>query len=186
MKTDETEYDNNGIEGLEIKDENWIEDIKTVFSNTDIKYPYPDDETEAFCSVIWEKSLHAFDSPREVQVIIDSKDDVYVSVGTFGFVSFKDQEEQLGGMKLPLKCWIHTHPFGQAFFSGTDWRTINSWRGMMESATVLGDNQFIAYDCNTEIAKKVNFMLYRPHEYKPEDKPQWAKVAEDVLKGEEE
>ena len=29
-------------------------------------------------------------------------------------------------------------------------------------------------------------MLYRPHEYKPEDKPEWVKVAENVLDGEEE
>ena len=64
--------------------------------------------------------MEAFDSPREVQVIVDAKDDLYISVGTFGFVSFKDQEEQLGGMKLPLKCWIHTHPFGQAFFVVVD------------------------------------------------------------------
>ena len=183
MKTDETEYNENGIEGLEIVDENWKEDIKTVFEQVEFSYPFPDIQTEAFYTVIWNKSLEAFDSPREVQVIVDAKDDLYISVGTFGFVSFKDQEEQLGGMKLPLKCWIHTHPFGQAFFSGTDWKTINTWKSMLESATVLGDNQFIAYDVNTEIAKKVHYGIYRQE---PVEKPEWAKVAEDVLKGEEE
>ena len=186
MKTDETEYDNNGIQGLEIKDENWIEDIKTVFNEIDFKYPFPDPDTELFYTIIWNKSLNAFDSPREVQVIVDAEDQLFVSVGTFGFVSFKDQEEQLGGMKLPLKCWIHTHPFGQAFFSGTDWKTINTWKRMLGCAVVLGKNQYIAYNVQNEIAKKVEFMLYRPHEHKPEDKPQWAKVAEDVLRGEEE
>ena len=186
MKTDETEYNENGIQGLEIVDENWKEDIKTVFEQIEFSYPYPDTQTEAFYTIIWNKSLEAFDSPREVQVIVDAKDELYISVGTFGFVSFKDQEEQLGGMKLPLKCWIHTHPFGNAFFSGTDWRTINTWRRMLGCAVVLGKDQYIAYNVQNEIAKKVNFMLYRPHEYKPEDKPQWAKVAEDVLRGEEE
>ena len=87
-KTDETEYENNGIKGLEIEDENWIEDIKTVFNNIQFQYPFPDPQTEAFFTVIWNKSLEAFDSPREVQVIVDAKDDLYVSVGTFGFVSF--------------------------------------------------------------------------------------------------
>tara|TARA_R100001198_G_C5152967_1_gene161594 strand:- start:216 stop:773 length:558 start_codon:yes stop_codon:yes gene_type:complete len=185
MKTDETEYENKGIEGLEIKDENWKEDIKTVFKNTQFLYPFPDPQTEAFFTVIWNKSLEAFDSPREVQVIVDAKDDLYISVGTFGYVSFKDQEEQLGGMKLPLKCWIHTHPFGRAFFSGTDWKTIHSWRGMMQSATVLGDNQFISYDCNSEIAKHVAYALYQQHP-ETEDKPEWVKAAQNVLEGEEE
>ena len=90
MKTDETEYNNNGIEGLEIKDENWKEDIKTVFKQVEFVFPFPDPQTEAFYTVIWNKSLEAFDSPREVQVIVDAKDDLYISVGTFGFVSFKD------------------------------------------------------------------------------------------------
>ena len=74
MKTDETEYDNSGIQGLEIKDENWIEDIKMVFNEIDFKYPFPDPDTELFYTIIWNKSLEAFDSPREVQVIVDAED----------------------------------------------------------------------------------------------------------------
>ena len=54
---------------------------------------------------------------------------------------------------------------------------------MMESATVLGDNQFIAYDCDREIAKKVQYGIYRQE---PVEKPEWVKAAEDVLDGEEE
>jgi|TARA_R100000479_G_C6318470_1_gene176810 hypothetical protein len=183
MKTDETEYDNNGIQGLEIKDENWIEDIKTVFNEIDFKYPFPDPDTELFYTIIWNKSLNAFDSPREVQVIVDAEDQLFVSVGTFGFVSFKDQEEQLSGMKLPLKCWIHTHPFGQAFFSGTDWKTINTWKRVLKSATVLGSDQFIAYECETGMAKKVQYGIYQQQTI---EEPEWAKVARDVLDGEEE
>ena len=49
---------------------------------------------------------------------------------------------------------------------------------MLEKATVLGDNQFIAYDVNTEIAKKVHYGIYRQE---PVEKPEWAKVAEDVI-----
>ena len=183
MKTDETEYDNSGIQGLEIKDENWIEEIKMVFNEIDFKYPFPDPDTELFYTIIWNKSLEAFDSPREVQVIVDAEDQLFVSVGTFGFVSFKDQEEQLSGMKLPLKCWIHTHPFGQAFFSGTDWKTINTWKRVLKSATVLGDNQFIAYQCETGIAKKVHYGLYQQQSI---EEPEWVKAAEKVLEGEEE
>ena len=53
---------------------------------------------------------------------------------------------------------------------------------MMESATVLGDNQFISYDCDSEIAKRVQYAIYQQEPSKPE----WVKVAENVLDGEEE
>ena len=39
---------------------------------------------------------------------------------------------------MPIKCWIHTHPFGKAYFSGTDWNTINTYEPIMDSAIVLG------------------------------------------------
>ena len=55
------------------------------------------------------------------------------------FVDFKN--ENTTGMKLPIRCWIHTHPFGSAYFSGTDMKTINTWKTLMASAIVLGDNQ---------------------------------------------
>jgi hypothetical protein len=179
VKTEDKDWIENKIE---IKDERWQDNIRQVFQQIQFNYPFPNESTEAFYSVIWDMSINAFDSPREVQVIVDSKDDLYISVGTFGFVSFKDQEEQLGGMKLPIKCWIHTHPFGQAFFSGTDWNTIHTWKSVMLSATVLGDNQYIAYDTATEIAKKVNYAIYQKEGSK---KPAWVEAAEKTLEGEE-
>jgi len=44
-------------------------------------------------------------------------------------------------MKLPLKDWIHTHPFGNAYFSGTDLKTISMWERYLDKATVLGNNE---------------------------------------------
>ena len=75
-------------------------------------------------------------------------------------------------MKLPIKCWIHTHPFGQAYWSGTDWGTINKWRSanedgtwmnLMKSAIVLGDNQYLAHNLETDIAKKVYYGMMKQH-----------------------
>ena len=60
-------------------------------------------------------------------------------------------------MKLPIKCWIHTHPFGEAFFSHTDWTTLDTWKPMMESAIVLGNNQYWAFDLKTSVVKIVQF-----------------------------
>ena len=86
-------------------------------------------------------SAEAFDKPREIQVIVDANDKLYISVGTPSYVSFESQDEQLEGMTLPLKCWIHTHPFGKAYFSGTDWSTIRTWEPVMNYAIVLGGDE---------------------------------------------
>jgi len=93
---------------------------------------YRDDN---FLDKIWEMSLRAFDIPREVQVVVDADDKLFISHGTPGLVWF---DEAPVGMKIPLKCWIHTHPFGAAYFSGRDWLTINTWRMMLPEAIVLG------------------------------------------------
>ena len=72
----------------------------------------------------------------EIQVVVDAKDAVFISTGSAGYV-----EQPLGlekGMKLPVKCWIHTHPFGSAYFSGVDIRTVSIWEPIMETAYVLG------------------------------------------------
>lgn len=75
----------------------------------------------------------------EVQAVIDSRNVIYVSTGTAGYVDYLTIDpSMLIGMKLPIRCWIHTHPFGAAYFSGTDWRTIAIWKLNMDCAYVLG------------------------------------------------
>lgn len=87
---------------------------------------------------IWHASTEILPA-YEVQAVIDSKNDIYVSTGTSGYVDYLTIDPStLIGMKLPIRCWIHTHPFGQAYFSGTDWRTINIWGQRMNCAYVLG------------------------------------------------
>ena len=76
---------------------------------------------------------------KEVSVIVDRDNQLFISKGSRSFVDYND--ESVKGMKIPLKCWIHTHPFGLAYFSGTDWYTINTQRPILDSAIVLGDNQ---------------------------------------------
>jgi len=175
------------IQGLEIKDENWKEDIRKCHEQLkeDIQYLYPNNSTETLLTIIWDKSKNAFDSEREVQVLIDSKDDLYISVGSAGFVSFQNQEDELTNgapMKLPLKCWIHTHPFGTAFWSGTDWNSLKTWRPVLSSAIVLGDNEYLAFDPATEIAKKVYYGVM-PF---PETIKEYKTEEEELLKQQEE
>ena len=97
-------------------------------------------EDRGFWGDIWHASYHILNG-LEVQVVIDSNDKAFVSTGTPGYVDFlRIDPAKMEGMKLPIKCWIHTHPFGAAYFSGTDWRTVNTWRPLMQKAYVLGGN----------------------------------------------
>ena len=160
------------IDDLEVVNKEWKANIEMVFEHfkEELSYLYPNKNTEAFLTEIWNESQGAFDKPREVQVIIDANDKLYISVGTPSYVSFESQDEQLEGMTLPLKCWIHTHPFGVAFFSDTDWRTVNTWEPILSSAIVLGMNEYMAYDLNTKIAKKVYYgVLTEPGPEEPEE-----------------
>ena len=110
---------------------NWKETIEAAFELN----------VQMFHKAIWDMSLTAFDKPREVQVVIDGNDNLFISVGTPGFVSFGGQNEQTHGMKFPLKEWIHTHPFGRAYFSSTDLTTVSMYERFLNSATVLGDGE---------------------------------------------
>jgi|TARA_B100000085_G_scaffold138754_1_gene126482 proteasome lid subunit RPN8/RPN11 len=95
----------------------------------------------------------------EVQVVIDSNDAIHISSGSAGYVDFQIDPV---GMKLPIKCWIHTHPFGSAYFSGTDIRTVSIWQPLMKTAYVLGgDGHYGSWN------QKEPYLLdiYRNHEY---------------------
>ena len=144
---------------------NWKEEIiqafedgvalKGIFQKPNATAVY---RRHTFLEKIWEISLTAFDSPREVQVVIDNNNRLFISFGTFSFVEFSEDPV---GMKLPVKCWIHTHPFGKAYFSGTDLSTINTWKTRMLSAIVLGDNEHQTWFRN------VNYMEH--HTYQKSD-----------------
>lgn len=105
-----------------------------------------------FHKAIWEMSTTAFDKPREIQVVIDGNDKCHISAGNPGYVTFGGQEEGLAGMKFPLKEWIHTHPFGAAFWSGTDMNTLGMYERFLDSATVIGNGEkqsvYFRYDAD--------------------------------------
>ena len=133
----------------QVKEPNWKSWIRDMYDNTeDGPHDINDGQFKAFLDTIWEMSLTAFDIPREVQVVIDANKNLFISFGTPSFVSFMNQEDELRDnepMTLPIDCWIHTHPFGMAYFRGTDWSTIKTWEHIMEHAIVLGDNQMMEW-----------------------------------------
>ena len=111
----------------------WEEQIRNAWADGGLIFT-----DDGFLDTIWEMSLTAFDIPREVQVVIDGKMNLFISAGDPGFVWFKEPPM---GMTLPIECWIHTHPFGKAYFSGTDWSTIRTWEPVMNYAIVLGGDE---------------------------------------------
>ena len=100
-----------------------------------------------FFNAIWHASTEILPA-LEVQVVIDGKNDCYVTTGSSGYVEFGMQAPV--GMSLPIKCWIHTHPFGAAYFSGVDWGTVNIWKSLMQEAYVLGGVEHYGYWNNSQ------------------------------------
>ena len=100
-----------------------------------------------FFNAIWHASTEILPA-LEVQVVIDGKNDCYVTTGSSGYVEFGMKPPV--GMSLPIKCWIHTHPFGAAYFSGVDWGTVNVWKSLMQEAYVLGGVEHYGYWHNSK------------------------------------
>ena len=130
----------NAVELLQIKHlqelRGFVEPyIQQVFDDMMINHNGEDIiKNPRFHSAIWEASTKILPN-LEVQVVVDANWNLHISSGSSGYVDFQINPV---GMKLPIKCWIHTHPFGSAYFSGVDWRTIRIWGAKMESAYVLG------------------------------------------------
>ena len=113
---------------------NWIEEFDT----------WGDD---AIHSKTWHYSIWLASTQMlpqlEVQVVIDANNKAYISSGTSGYVDFPIGKEK--GLTLPVKCWFHTHPFGSAYFSGTDWRTVSIWKQVMKTAYVIGGDEHYGF-----------------------------------------
>ena len=117
----------------EVSAEEW-HDMKEIINDCFVG----DFDSEHFHDAIWRVSTEMLNE-KEVSVVVDRDNQLFISKGTRSFVDYED--ESVAGMKIPLRCWLHTHPFGVAYFSGTDWGTINTQGPILESAIVLGDNQ---------------------------------------------
>ena len=92
------------------------------------------EHNQDFLDAIWKASTEILPN-LEVQVVIDDNWKLHISSGSAGFVGFPSEPK---GLKLPIRCWIHTHPFGSAYFSSVDWRTVSIWGQHMKCAYVLG------------------------------------------------
>ncbi len=74
---------------------------------------------------------------REVSVLIDAEDKIYIDIGTSGEVKMSPPQ----GAKVPFKLWIHSHP-RDAYWSSTDRDTIGCYTGLLQRAVVLGHDHY--------------------------------------------
>ena len=75
---------------------------------------------------------------REISILVDAEDKMYVDVGTSGQVEMSNPL----GAKIPFKSWIHTHP-DDAYWSSTDLSTLANQTGILLEAMVLGKNHCV-------------------------------------------
>jgi len=122
-----------------VEPEVWQTPIREMFGG--------DYECESFLEEIWKQSTETLGG-LEVSVIVDRDNNLFLNHGSPGFVDYEGVN--LRGMRLPLRCWIHTHPFGYAFWSGTDNRTLRNWRPVLHSAIVLGKEEHLKWEKTSE------------------------------------
>ncbi|MBL6896879.1 MAG: hypothetical protein ISR23_07355 [Candidatus Poseidoniaceae archaeon] len=77
---------------------------------------------------------------REVSILIDSNDNIWVDWGTIGRVKLSPPI----GSTLPFKLWVHTHPSNTAYWSITDRNSLEMAKGILEKALVLGENGLLS------------------------------------------
>ena len=124
------------------------------------QFRFPDNDVEGFLTKIWEVSRAASGTALDLQVAIDSEGGLHISTGTPGIMPILEQQA-LAGDSAPIDCWIHTMPLVKAHFTEMTWQTIRSWGSSLNSVIALGDSQYIAYCCETEVCKHVFYGIYR-------------------------
>ena len=134
-------------------------DILVGKCDDDPTFRYPDNHVEAFLTTIWNQSRDASGAPLDLQVAIDSEGGLHISTGTPGIMPLL--EHQLSDEDtLTIDCWIHTMPLVKAYFTEMTWQTIRTWRSSIKSVIALGENQYLAHCCETEICKLVYYGIY--------------------------
>ena len=82
---------------------------------------------------------------REISLLFDSQGLIWVDVGTPGMVRLSPPM----GSRLPLCLWVHSHPW-DAYWSGTDRRTLATVSGVLEKAFVLGHDHMVRAICKEQ------------------------------------
>ena len=126
----------------DIQPEVWQKEIKEVWKHLLLKGE-DDPSDERFIEAIWNASKNILPG-LEISVIIDRDGRLFMNSGSPGYVDYGGV--MVAGMKIPIKCWIHNHPFGSSFWSGTDTHTLRNWRPILDQAIVIGNKEYLKWD----------------------------------------
>ena len=146
----------------------WKEHVRTLWDHIKeyADFCFPDNLTEAFLRVIENIShmniaeLRLDGESKTVHILVDSKDDIYISNNT-AFLSFAiekhEDEESVGAIELPFKVWIQTKPDGTSKKTADTWRIIDDWKGKIASSVVIGSEEYTVYEVETGREKYVSY-----------------------------
>ncbi len=146
----------------------WKEHVRTLWNHIKeyADFCFPDNLTEAFLRVIENIShmniaeLRLDGESKTVHILVDSKDDIYISNNT-AFLSFAiekhEDEESVGAIELPFKVWIQTKPDGTSKKTADTWRIIDDWKGKIASSVVIGSEEYTVYEVETGREKYVSY-----------------------------
>lgn len=148
----------------------WKEHIRTLWNQIkeDANFGFPGYLTESFLKVIEKISnmnvgeLRLDGGSKNIHVLIDSKDDIYISNNT-AFLSFaleKHEDEAIvSPIELPFKAWIQTKPDGSSKKTAYTWKIINDWKGKIVSSVVIGSDEYSVYEVETGREKHVSYNI---------------------------
>jgi hypothetical protein len=134
------------IQHTDIAPEVWQKEIKEVWEHL-LRKGEDIPRDQRFLNAIWDASTEILPG-LEISVIIDRKGKLFMNSGSPGYVDYGGVD--VTGMGIPIRCWIHTHPFGYAFWSGTDNRTLRNWRAINQEAIVIGKGEHMIWEKTEE------------------------------------
>ena len=130
------------IQHTDIAPEVWQKEINEVWEHL-LRKGEDKPRDRRFLDAIWNASTVILPG-LEVSVIVDRKGKLFMNSGSPGYVDYGGVN--VTGMSIPIRCWIHTHPFGYAFWSGTDNRTLRNWRPINQEAIVIGKGEHMIWE----------------------------------------
>lgn len=146
----------------------WKEHVRTLWDHIKeyADFCFPDNLTEAFLRVIENIShmniaeLRLDGESKTVHILVDSKDDIYISNNT-AFLSSAirkhEDEESVGAIELPFKVWIQTKPDGTSKKTADTWKIIDDWKGEIAFSVVIGSEEYTVYEVETGREKYVSY-----------------------------
>lgn len=130
----------------------------------------PETLTELFLTQVWKISrlnvgeLRLDGESKQVNVIVDYDDKLFFSNNTaYLSLAIEDHEDETENSRIqfPIKSWIMTKSNGKASIENIDWEIIDHWGDKISNCIVLGNNEYLAYNIEKDLAKKVYYGTLR-------------------------